>query len=127
LLGRQVVTTDELAHEKEVGRLDHGRQTRSKPAVAVEETELPECGRLFPLPLLAQNLSDRHPPAIRIFFRRKLQLANDPIANRLGQVVLEFLDHGRIANQNDEIKTSDTNKTIGQLGGGLELPLHMQK
>ena len=64
-------------------------------------------------------------PLVRPVLGRQLQLGEQAIAEWLRQVVLEFLDQRRFANQRQQLAPSFTEETLGGLRRRLEVPLQM--
>src|SRR6266550_1983014 len=96
---RKLAVDEELAHQEEVGGVDHRLEPGGQASMSLEEAELAQRRLLFLLSLLRQRLLQRGATAIRAVGGREVEFGEQAVMQRLGQVVLELLYERLLADQ----------------------------
>ena len=120
---RQPIIEEELPHQEEVGCVDHQLQPGSKAAVSLVKTELTERHLLFPLSLIGQRALERRSPLIGARIGGQPQSRDQPLLQRLGKILFEFVDDPLLADERDSVRPLLPKDPVGKLRRSLEVPL----
>ena len=124
---RQLLADEEPTHQEEIGCSDHHLQPSGQAAVSPVEAELIESSLLFFLSLFGEGTLDGRTALIWSILWRQRTRREQPIMERLRQIVFELLDDGFLTDQHHEVTGSLLIETVGELRRRLEVPFDVRE